>query len=85
MVDQAAIYFGNADADHTRVKHINIHYHFIKEAIHSNAIQLWYCPSKHNPADIFTKPLPPDHHYKLMLGMKHHSFVLKDSPAEEVC
>jgi hypothetical protein len=42
---------------HSRSKHIDIRYHFIREAVADEKIQLEYIPGEDNPADIFTKPL----------------------------
>jgi hypothetical protein len=76
--NQAAIYFGNANADHKRVKHIDIRYQFIRTAVNAEVIRLWYCPSTHNPADLFTKGFRADRHSFLMrlIGMRR---------IEEVC
>ena len=41
---------------HSRVKHIDIRYHFTRECYQSNQIVLDYVPSSDNEADIFTKP-----------------------------
>lgn len=43
---------------HSRAKHIDIKFHFVKEAIENNILKLKYCPSKENVADILTKSLP---------------------------
>lgn len=85
--NQAAIYFGQADADHTRVKHIDLQYHFIKAAIQAKLIQLWYCPSKYNPADLFTKSLRSDRHLIIMLliGLRSYNSLFADARGEEVC
>jgi hypothetical protein len=42
---------------HSRTKHIDIRYHFIREVIADEKIQLEYIPGEENTADIFTKPL----------------------------
>jgi len=41
-----------------RTKHIELRYHYIRECINNNDIELIHCPSKGNTADIFTKALP---------------------------
>lgn len=41
-----------------KTKHINIKYHFIREAEANKEIQLRYCSSEVQLADIFTKALP---------------------------
>jgi hypothetical protein len=57
---------------HTRVKHININYHFLRERAQSKEISLSYVKSKENAADIFTKPLERHQFIKLRnyLGVK---------------
>ncbi|KAL3690411.1 hypothetical protein R1sor_016720 [Riccia sorocarpa] len=42
---------------HTRTKHIEIHYHFVREKIAAGLIDTKYIPSQSQLADIFTKPL----------------------------
>ena len=42
---------------HARTKHIEIQHHFVREKIQSNEIDLIYCNTNDNMADIFTKPL----------------------------
>nr|KYP39834.1 Copia protein [Cajanus cajan] len=43
---------------HQRTKYIAIKYHFIKEAETTKQIQLEYCSTEYQVADIFTKALP---------------------------
>jgi hypothetical protein len=40
-----------------RTKHIDIRYHFIREAVENSKINMQYIPTNDNIADIFTKPL----------------------------
>lgn len=40
-----------------RTKHIDIKYHFIKDAVRIYKINITYVPTEHNVSDIFTKPL----------------------------
>jgi hypothetical protein len=42
---------------HSRTKHIDIRYHFIREAYDAGTIDLTYCPTGDMPADLLTKPL----------------------------
>jgi hypothetical protein len=76
--NHAAIYFGKADVDHSRAKHIDIQFHHIKQAVNDKSATLWYCPTEHQPADLFTKSLRCDRQVFLMrlLGMRR---------LEEVC
>ena len=43
---------------HARTKHIEVHYHYVKERLSTREISLVYVPTQDNLADIFTKALP---------------------------
>jgi hypothetical protein len=45
---------------HSRTKHIDIRYHFIREVVADEKIELEYIATENNPADILTKPLTND-------------------------
>ena len=55
--------------DHGKIKHIDIHHHHIHKLIHSGAIIMEQVPSADNLADLFTKPLPCDHHHCLLAAL----------------
>lgn len=57
---------------HSRTKHIDVRYHFVREMIREKKIELIYTPTGLMSADIFTKALPGPTHYRCMeeLGMK---------------
>ncbi len=40
-----------------RSKHIDVKYHFIREALNEGKIDVIYCPSENMHADILTKPV----------------------------
>jgi hypothetical protein len=42
---------------HSRMKHINIRYHFIRDCVQKKLIDVMYIPGIENVADILTKPL----------------------------
>jgi hypothetical protein len=44
---------------HSRTKHIDIRYHFIREVVEEEKLELVYVPGEDNIADILTKPLSP--------------------------
>ena len=43
---------------HARTKHIEAHYHYVRERLHVGEITLAYCPTQDNIAYLFTKALP---------------------------
>ena len=45
---------------HARTKHIEIQYHFVHKMIVSEEVQIVYCPTIENCANIFTKGLYRD-------------------------
>jgi hypothetical protein len=60
---------------HARTKHIEIQYHFVRELIVSGEIEMVYCPTTENCADIFTKALCRDTLEQLLpklgIGLRH--------------
>ncbi|KAL3634153.1 hypothetical protein CASFOL_021207 [Castilleja foliolosa] len=55
--NQSAIYLASNPILHARTKHIELDYHFVREKVVSDLIQVNYVPSLDQNADIFTKPL----------------------------
>ena len=57
---------------HARTKHIEIQYHYVRELIEDGVVELVYCPTQENGADIFTKALGKDllqsHLHRLGIG-----------------
>ena len=43
---------------HSKIKHIPIKYHFLRENVTNIVVQLNFIPSTEQIVDIFTKPLP---------------------------
>jgi hypothetical protein len=59
LVDNTgAIKLANNPEFHKRTKHIDIRYHFVRELLENNEIQIKYIPSKENLADSLTKTIP---------------------------
>ncbi|GJV17483.1 retrovirus-related pol polyprotein from transposon TNT 1-94 [Tanacetum coccineum] len=67
----SAIVISNNPVLHSRTKHIDIRYHFIKDHILKGDIELHFIPTEYQLADIFTKPLdePTFTRLKVELGM----------------
>ncbi|GJR02875.1 retrovirus-related pol polyprotein from transposon TNT 1-94 [Tanacetum coccineum] len=45
---------------HSRAKHIDVRYHFIKEQVENGIVELYFVRTEYQLADIFTKPLLRD-------------------------
>ena len=56
--NQSAISVSKNDQFHTRMKHIDIHHHFIRDAAKKGLLTVLYFPIAENLADAFTKALP---------------------------
>ncbi|GJQ92777.1 retrovirus-related pol polyprotein from transposon TNT 1-94 [Tanacetum coccineum] len=67
----SAIAISNNLVLHSRTKHIDIRYHFIKDHILKGDIELHFIPTQYQLADIFTKPLdePTFKRFIVELGM----------------
>nr|GEZ64177.1 hypothetical protein [Tanacetum cinerariifolium] len=46
------------NVQHSRAKHIDVRYHFIKEQVENGIVKLYFVRTEYQLADIFTKPLP---------------------------
>ena len=58
--NQSAIQLVKNPVFHKRTKHIDIHYHFVRERVDMGDVLVKYVPSEKQRADIFTKALPRD-------------------------
>ena len=56
--NQGAISIAKNPVAHSRTKHIDIRYHYIREAIQGEIVNLCYCPTEQMVADLLTKSLP---------------------------
>jgi len=63
--NQGAIVMSKNPVGHKRTKHIDIRFHFVREAVQKGLIELQYCSTKNMIADILTKPLPAERFVKL--------------------
>nr|GEU49832.1 retrotransposon protein, putative, unclassified [Tanacetum cinerariifolium] len=63
------------NVQHTRSKHIDIRYHFIKEQVENGVFKLYFIGTEYQLADIFTKALGRERHELLInkLGMQSMS------------
>ena len=70
--NQGAIVLAKDNKVHARTKHIDLRYHFIREAVEDGKIQVKYILMDDNISDIFTKHLPRPKFAKFMesLGLR---------------
>ena len=55
--NQGAIRLSKDSTFHGRTKHIDVHFHFVRQTVSQNHIAISYCPMDDMIADTFTKPL----------------------------
>ncbi|GJT03159.1 hypothetical protein Tco_0824328 [Tanacetum coccineum] len=69
---QSAIAISCNPVQHSRTKHINVRYHFIKEQVERGIIELYFVRTEYQLADMFTKALSQDRFEYLVrqLGMR---------------
>nr|GEU88325.1 retrovirus-related Pol polyprotein from transposon TNT 1-94 [Tanacetum cinerariifolium] len=70
--NKSAIALWCNNVQHSRAKHINVRYHFIKEQVENGIVELYFVRTEYQLEDIFTKPLPRERFNFLVekLGMK---------------
>ncbi|GJU81120.1 hypothetical protein Tco_1283485 [Tanacetum coccineum] len=73
------------NVQHSRAKHIDVHYHFIKAQVENGIAELYFVWTEYQLADIFTKPLPRERFNFLIekLGMRSMSLKTLKRLAEE--
>ncbi|GKC63325.1 hypothetical protein Tco_1095923 [Tanacetum coccineum] len=73
------------NVQHSRLKHIDVRYHFIKEQVKDGVVKLYFIQTEYQLPDIFTKALTRERFEFLInkLGMKSMSLETLKSLAEE--
>jgi hypothetical protein len=76
-----SILLANNPVYHARTKHIEVHYHFIREKILAKEINLIHVNTEDQVADIFTKALGIDKlkKFRKMLGVLEVDLSLRGS------
>lgn len=71
--NRAAISMARNPAFHSRTKHIDIRFHFIRDLVANGEISLKYCSTHEQVADILTKSLSKEKfcYFGSLLGVRH--------------
>nr|GEX24886.1 retrovirus-related Pol polyprotein from transposon TNT 1-94 [Tanacetum cinerariifolium] len=69
---KAAIAISCNPVQYSRTKHIDVHYHFIKEKVEKGIVKLFFVRTEYQLADLFTKAFPVERFQYLVrrLGMR---------------
>ena len=72
--NMSAIAMSKNPVFHARSKHIELKYHFIRELVENEDINLEFCKTGEQLADVFTKPLPAEKFifFRDMLGVQDY-------------
>nr|GEW80099.1 hypothetical protein [Tanacetum cinerariifolium] len=71
LIEAAAISISYNPIQHSRTKHIDVRYHFIKEKVEKGIVELFFVGTEYQLGDLFTKALPEERFKYLIkrLGM----------------
>ncbi|GJX85047.1 hypothetical protein Tco_0335821 [Tanacetum coccineum] len=69
---KSAIAISCNPVQHSKTKHIDIRYHFIKEHVEKGTVELYFVGTEYQLADLFTKALPKERFEYLVhrIGMR---------------
>nr|GFA01204.1 retrovirus-related Pol polyprotein from transposon TNT 1-94 [Tanacetum cinerariifolium] len=83
--NKSAIALCYNNVQRSRVKNIDVRYHFIKEQVENGIVELYFVRTEYQLADIFTKPLPRERFNFLIekLGMRSMSLETLKRLAEK--
>ncbi|GJV31138.1 retrovirus-related pol polyprotein from transposon TNT 1-94, partial [Tanacetum coccineum] len=88
MADQSAIAISCNPVQHSKTKHIDIRYHFIKEHVEKGTVELYFVGTEYQLADLFTKALPKErfeylvHRIVIIMAQQQHA---ADVHPDELC
>nr|GEV20367.1 copia protein [Tanacetum cinerariifolium] len=79
-VSKSAIAISCNQVQHSKTKHINIRYHFIKEHVEKGTVELYFVSTEYQLADLFTKALPKERFeylvHRIVIIMAHQQIVV---------
>ena len=81
--NQGCIALAKNPTHHSRIKHIDVQHHFIREKLENQKICLKFYPTKDMIADVLTKSLSKDRHQTLTKTMDLEAFDYSQSESIE--
>nr|GEV66644.1 hypothetical protein [Tanacetum cinerariifolium] len=85
---KSAIAISCNPVQHSKTKHIDIRYHFIKERLEKCNVEFYFVDTEYQLADLFTKALPKERFeylvHRIVIIMAHQQLVANVHP-DEVC
>nr|GEX07092.1 copia protein [Tanacetum cinerariifolium] len=79
---KAAIAISCHHVQHSRTKHIDVRYHFIKEKVEKGIVELFFIETEYQLADLFTKALPVERFKYLVKRLEVEYMALSTSCAQ---
>ncbi|GJW32445.1 retrovirus-related pol polyprotein from transposon TNT 1-94 [Tanacetum coccineum] len=85
---QSAIAISCNPVQHSKTKHIDIRYHFIKEHVEKGSVEIYFVRTEYQLADLFTKALIKErfeylvHHIIIIMAQQQHA---ADVHPDELC
>ena len=78
----SSIYLAHNPVFHARTKHIEVHYHFIREHVQAGEINLQHVSTNLQVADIFTKALGIDKLGQFVSGSQSYALRVTELEGE---
>nr|GEW42202.1 putative reverse transcriptase domain-containing protein [Tanacetum cinerariifolium] len=66
------------NVQHSKAKHVDVYYHFIKEQVENVIVELYFVRTEYQLADIFTKPLPRERFNFLIEKLEKQQVAARD-------
>ncbi|GJS11780.1 retrovirus-related pol polyprotein from transposon TNT 1-94 [Tanacetum coccineum] len=85
---KSAIAISCNPVQHSKIKHIDIRYHFIKEHVERGTVEIYFVGTEYQLADLFTKALPKErfeylvHRIVIIMAQQEHA---ADVHPDELC
>ncbi|GKB33365.1 hypothetical protein Tco_0872766 [Tanacetum coccineum] len=85
---KSAIAISCNPVQHSKTKHIDIRYHFIKEHVEKGTVEIYFVGTEYQLADLFTKALPKErfeylvHRIVIIMAQQQHA---ADVHPDELC